>query len=558
MSEKLKKKPEHWIDKLTSNVIENWPEVKSFNCYCGLSISGICHVGNLRGEIVLTNAVVTELQALGYEATHNLILYTSDPWKGKESQLNLYPNPKKAEKYKNWRLIEVPSPSNPKISWVDYYWKDFGIPLPKFGRDVQIIRTHELYQEQRMKEVVIKLISKRDQIREILNKYRKENPFPEDWIPIEPYCESCNRIGISKALEVNLKKYQVRYFCNECKDEGWSDISKGKLTWRLEWAAFWYALNIHFEPYGKDLATPGGSRDSCVEIIETVLKHKSPYGFWNEWVGYSEGPKDYGDMTGSGFIGFTPTKWIEFAEPEVLKYIYLKTPPRRRIILGLDKIPSYISDYDRAQRIYYGIEKFEDPSELHTIQRSYEIVFYNNPPEYRGFQLDYQHAIILAQLTPSNQNGISQAIQKLITAGNLKEEPSKEITDHIQIRLTQGRNWINSRYALDHLQIGLKEHISTDILEQYDIKIRNLVKDLANTLEKTKWTEEGIKMAMMALKEKEELSRKEMSQFFQILYQIFLGNTRGPRFAPFLATLDKDWVINRLHDAEASNQPYET
>ncbi len=142
MSEKSKKKPEHWIDKLTSNVIENWPEVKNFNCYCGLSISGVCHVGNLRGEIVLTNAVVTELQALGYEATHNLILYTSDPWKGKESQLNLYPNPKKAEKYKNWRLIEVPSPSNPNISWVDHYWKDFGTPLPKFGRDIKIIRTH--------------------------------------------------------------------------------------------------------------------------------------------------------------------------------------------------------------------------------------------------------------------------------------------------------------------------------------------------------------------------------------------------------------------------------
>jgi lysyl-tRNA synthetase class 1 len=477
-----------------------------------------------------------------------LILYTSDPWKGKETQLNLYSNPKKAEEYKNWRLLDVPSPMNPEVSWVDDYWKDFGIPLPRFGRDVKIIRTHELYQEERMKKVVIELISKREEIRRILNTYRKKKPFPEDWIPIVPFCESCNRIGTSEALEVDLKTYQVRYFCKECKHEGWSDISKGKLNWRLEWVALWYVLNIHFEPYGKDHATPGGSRDSCLEIIETVLNHKGPYGFWNEWVGYSEGRKDYGDMTSSGFIGFTPTKWLEFAEPEILKYIYLKRPPRRRIILGFDKIPNYISEYDRAQRIYFGKEKFEDPNELHTIKRSYEIVFYNNVPEYRGFQLDFQHAIILSQLIPPDKKGISQAIQKLIATEILKEEPSKEITDHIQNRLIQGRNWINSKYAPDHFQIRLKEDISKDILEQFDIKIRNLVNDLAIALENTKWTEEGIKKEMMALKEKAGLSRKEMNQFFQILYQIFLGNSRGPRLAPFLATLDKDWVVKRLRD----------
>ena len=142
MSDKLNKKPQHWVDKLTSNLIENWPEVKNFNCNCGISVSGQQHVGRLRGEIVFTNAVVTELQALGYEATHNLILYTSDPWKGKESQLNAFSNAKKAEEYINWRLIDVPAPTNPDISWVDDYWKDFGTPLPRFGRDIQIIRTH--------------------------------------------------------------------------------------------------------------------------------------------------------------------------------------------------------------------------------------------------------------------------------------------------------------------------------------------------------------------------------------------------------------------------------
>jgi lysyl-tRNA synthetase class 1 len=74
------------------------------------------------------------------------------------------------------------------------------------------------------------------------------------------------------------------------------------------------------------------------------------------------------------------------------------------------------------------------------------------------------------------------------------------------------------------------------------------VTTLGNILEETKWTEEAIKQEMILLREKSELSRKEMGQFFQILYQIFLGNTKGPRFAPFIAALDKEWVLKRFHE----------
>jgi lysyl-tRNA synthetase class 1 len=85
-------------------------------------------------------------------------------------------------------------------------------------------------------------------------------------------------------------------------------------------------------------------------------------------------------------------------------------------------------------------------------------------------------------------------------------------------------------------------------LEQYDEKIRNLVSVLGKSFEEIKWTEEQIKEKMINLREETKLSRKEMTQFFQILYQIFLGNTRGPRFAPFIAALDKDWVMKRLQE----------
>ncbi|MFX1388730.1 MAG: lysine--tRNA ligase [Promethearchaeota archaeon] len=538
----------HWVDKLTNDLIENWQGVEDFNCNCGISVSGQIHAGNVRGEIVLTNAVVNELKNKGYNAKHTLILYTSDRFKGKPGQLNLFSDPKKAEQFINWRYIDIPSPHNNNETWVDFHLNNLAVWMPKFSHDIQIVQTHELYLQERMQKVVIELINKKDEIRDILNKYRKENPFPKNWIPIDPRCEQCNRIATTKALAVNLDTYKVKYICDECKSEGWADISKGKLTWRLEWLAIWYVLNVHFEPYGKDHATPGGSRDSCLEIIESVLNHRGPYGFWNEWVGYSEGQKDFGDMSGSGFIGFRPTEWLRYAEPEVLKYLYLKTPPKRRIILGLDKIPNYIGDYDRAERIYYGIEEFGDSTELHTIQRSYEITHYNVIPNYRGFQMDYHHAIILSQLVSPDQAGTKQAIQRLQITEILKEKLTKEITDHIQERLNLARNWVNSKYAPDHLRIELKDETSSEIKDIYSERVFNIVFDLGRNLEKIKWTEEKIKEKMIELRRETGMSRKEMNEFFQVLYQIFLGNTKGPRFAPFIASLDKNWVIKKLQD----------
>ena len=79
MESNLKKTPLHWIDKLTSDLIANWPEIQAYNCNSGISVSGQQHVGRLRGEIVLTNAVVNELRTRGLDANHSLILYTADP-----------------------------------------------------------------------------------------------------------------------------------------------------------------------------------------------------------------------------------------------------------------------------------------------------------------------------------------------------------------------------------------------------------------------------------------------------------------------------------------------
>jgi lysyl-tRNA synthetase class 1 len=78
--------------------------------------------------------------------------------------------------------------------------------------------------------------------------------------------------------------------------------------------------------------------------------------------------------------------------------------------------------------------------------------------------------------------------------------------------------------------------------------MKTIILDLVATFNEISWTEEEIKNSMIAIKGKFSLSRKKMTQFFGALYQILLGTNRGPRFAPFIAALEKEWVINRLSE----------
>ncbi|MEM0326628.1 MAG: lysine--tRNA ligase, partial [Desulfurococcaceae archaeon] len=80
----------HWIDELADQLYEKLTgrgakEVYVFNG--GLSVSGLQHVGRLRGEIIIGETLRRILTARGLRIKQYLTLYTQDAWKGKEAQV---------------------------------------------------------------------------------------------------------------------------------------------------------------------------------------------------------------------------------------------------------------------------------------------------------------------------------------------------------------------------------------------------------------------------------------------------------------------------------------
>jgi lysyl-tRNA synthetase class 1 len=333
----------------------------------------------------------------------------------------------------------------------------------------------------------------------------------------------------------------VAYEC-ECGDRGESPIEKGKLNWRLEWPALWKVLDVDVEPFGKDHATPGGSRDSCKEVAKVILGMEPPFGIPYEWVGIAEKGVDLGDMDSSDFKGFWPGDWLRVADAEGLRYIYLVNPIGRRIVLDLGKMDVYHDAYDAAERSFYAMQRSEDEE---VQARSYELAQLDPQPKEAPFQLSYRHAAFLHQISPP-ANRLEWCLARLKDTGILTRRLTDFEGDRARRRLEQGGVWVE-KYAPEN-KVVLLERLPTEVLAQLTPEDREALQTFADKAESTEWREDGIKALMVALTKGGALP-VDTPRFFRDLYLVLLGKEKGPRAAPFLAVLDRKFVLARLREA---------
>jgi len=511
----------------------------------GLSVSGLQHIGRLRGEVVTSEAVRKLLLKRGYAVKQFLVLYTQDAWKGKEPQLAAFKGKKEeAKAYTGWPLAKVPDPEGCHRNWVEHYWEDFGGYLDKFtDGDIEVVTTTELYKGP-LKELVKEAIAKRESLRLVVNKYRGRNPYPEGWIPIEPVCEKCGRIDTTKALKYIPESEEVEYVCENCGHRGKTSITNGKLNWRIEWASIWKALGIDFEPYGKDHATPGGSRDSCVDISVNVLNNAPPLGLAYEWVSIRVGGAEY-DMGSSDFIGMTPKEWYQIAHPEVLRFLYVREVPQRKVVIDPVQVPSYYDQFFRAESAYYrgislgGIDKLSESE--YQVAKAYELSLLEPPPESMPVQPPYLTIALAVQLVPK-ENLAENVIKRLRGSRILPENLGERDYRRLREMAWRARNWVE-RYAPDSVKFEVLAEVPESLKKS--LKYRDYLVKMGEELEKLadNWSEDSIKQAMM--RATSELSDEEKREFYREFYLVTLGRERGPRAAPLLEVLGPEFALKR-------------
>ena len=200
----------HWADKTAELIIRGRGEKKGpYTVASGISPSGRVHFGNFR-EVITADLVARALRERGKEVRFILSWDDYDSLQKIPSDL---PGKKELEKYLFRPLVSVPCPYGKESSYGQYNEKKFEGELKRVGVEVEFIYQSEKYRSGSYRQSIALAMAKRGEIRKILNAHRSE-PLPENWLPINIYCQKCGRdIASPKHITYSEEKREFSYSC---------------------------------------------------------------------------------------------------------------------------------------------------------------------------------------------------------------------------------------------------------------------------------------------------------------------------------------------------------
>ncbi len=301
----------------------------------GISVSGNIHAGNLR-EVLVAEAVADALRERGEPVRFIFHADTIDPLR------KIAPGiPQSYEGFIGHSLSHIPDPEGCHASYAEHFLAPFEEALNEMGMEIEVLRSHELYERGVYTEVTRESLERTEELRGILQDVTRRE-MPEHWSPFLPRASSGKLTGM-RVLEHLPEKTSV-VFADEDGFEEAADYSRGegKLGWRVELAARWKALGVTFEPFGKDHTTSGGSTETADRMAREVFDYPVPGRYEYEWIGL----KGRGDMSSSRGIVLLPKDLLRIMPPDAVRRIILGRDPARRFDLDLESgFPRFMDEY---------------------------------------------------------------------------------------------------------------------------------------------------------------------------------------------------------------------
>jgi len=513
----------HWADVLADELLK---EEKKHILATGITPSGPIHIGNMR-EILTTDAVYRCLLAKGGEAE---LIYVADDF---DHLRKVYPYlPKTYEKYVGIPISEIPCPCGKHKSYADHYLISFLNALKEIGVKPKIYRANEMYKSGKYNDFIQTALQNTNRIKDIIQRISKRD-LPKDWIPFNVKCEKCGRITSTKPT---LYEYPLIEYNCECGNTGEIDIKKGgvgKLPWRVDWPARWKMLGVTFEPFGKDLGTVGGARDTGKAIVEEIYDYPAPNYAVYEFIML----KGMGAMHSSKGTALSAEELLNMTPPEVLRFLIVNNQPDKHLVFdsGLGLL-NLVDEYDKLERVYF--EKEEAIKGMKDLKKTYELSQPYDIPKTIPFQLPYRHLVTLIQIGKDWK----EVKQILLRTGQIPKDLSKNDETHLKQRSEHAKYWLD-KFAPEMVKFEVKKKLPKVSLEMEQIKFLSTFEKCLSSIN---WDPEEIHNAIYDSSQKEKIQIKTA---FKTIYQIILDQEKGPRAGFFLSNLDKKFVLDRVEEA---------
>ncbi|MDA9150000.1 lysine--tRNA ligase [Candidatus Pelagibacter sp.] len=465
----------------------------------GYGPSGLPHIGTF-GEVARTSMMVNALKQLTDTPTE--IITFSDDMDGLRKVPENVPNQELLNKNLHKPLTQVPDPFKKFSSFGEHnneMLKDF---LNKFNFEYKFQSSSVLYKGGFFNPTLQIILENYQGIMDIilptLGKERQKT-----YSPFLPICPDTGKVLEIPVLEILKEKSKIIFDNNGKKLEVSILDGNCKLQWKVDWAMRWYALDIDFEMYGKDLIESAILSSRIVKLIGKT----NPSGFAYELFLDEKGEK----ISKSKGNGITIDQWLEYASPESLS-LYMYQNPKRAKKLYKEIVPKTVDEYLDF------VEKAKNQNELQLLM---------NPVWH-----------VHNGLIPKEDTIMSfSMLLNLVEASNAD---SKELL------------WkFVKKYKKD---ISEKDHIIFDNLIGYAIKYFN---DVIKLQKKYKKPDSNEKIALEALVKnlddcndamlpediqtliystgKENGYSENLRDWFKLIYEVVFGDENGPRMGFFIS-----------------------
>jgi lysyl-tRNA synthetase, archaeal and spirochete len=497
--------------------------------------SGRVHVGSLRG-VLIHDAIYRALRDRGTEVTYQYGIDDYDPL----DDLPADATPSLQE-YMGYPLCNIPAPTGSKATdLADHYISEFLDIFPELEVGAQVYRMRDVYRSGRFNQAIDTILKKSDVVRKIYAEVSYA-ARPDDWHPFQVICESCGKIGTAEVTAYDGK--EVTYQCREdlvswargCGYRG--KVSpfdgNGKLSWKLEWAAKWHTFGITIEGAGKDHCTKGGSRDVAARCLKEIFGDTPPLNVPYEFFLVS-GAK----MSSSKGIGTAAREIANFLPPEILRFLMIRTPPKRTVNFSTDfeYIVKLFNEHDRL------VENVP-PDRAFDLQRKMLRTIEVNPASTAYHPVGFQLLIALLQLPHID---VEYEIGKR-TEGGLTQQDK----ENLKKRLSAAKYWLDN-YASEEDRIELQASLPASATELSDSQ-RAFLHLLGERFPGGQLGEEAYQKFIFDIARLTPISQKSA---FAAIYRVLLDKEHGPKGGALFAYLDREFLVQRFSEISFSRDAF--
>ena len=465
----------------------------------GYGPSGLPHIGTF-GEVARTSMVVNALNQLTNIPKE--IITFSDDMDGLRKVPDNVPNQEILNENLHKPLTTIPDPFNKFGSFGEHNNEMLKKFLNQFNFKYNFKSSTELYKSGFFNEILRLILKNYKGIMEIiiptLGKERQKTYSP--FLPICPDTGVVLEIPIN---EIDVKNSKIIFDNNGKKLEKSILDGNCKLQWKVDWAMRWYALDVDFEMYGKDLIE---SAILSTKIIK-LLGKSNPSSFAYELFLDEKGEK----ISKSKGNGITIDEWLKYASPESLS-LFMYQNPKRAKKLYKEIVPKAMDEYLDF------IEKGKTQNELQILLNPVWHVHDGFMPK-ENMVMTFSMLLNLVETSNANTKELLWKFVKKYKS-NIFEK------DHPIFDKLIG-------YAIKYFNDVIKQNKKYKKPNELEKKA---LEALINTLEKCNdsMQPEDIQTQIYTVG-KENGYKENLRDWFKLIYEVVFGDANGPRMGFFIS-----------------------